>query len=61
MQMLDETEAAVALEKVDEWHWLALIPICFAGRFIGKKLHLPTKHHGIFLDVDSSSRRGTEI
>ena len=43
MQMLDETSTAVALEKVDEWHWLALIPICFAGRFIGKKLRLPTK------------------
>ena len=43
MQMLDETSAAVALEKPDEWHWLALIPICFVGRFIGKKFHLPTK------------------
>ena len=43
MQMLDETSTAVALEKPDEWHWLALIPICFVGRFLGKKLHLPTK------------------
>ena len=43
MQMIDETSAAVALEKPDEWHRLALIPICFVGRFIGKKLHLPTK------------------
>ena len=43
MQMLDETSAAVALEKPDEWHWLALIPICFVGRFLGKKFHLLTK------------------
>lgn len=44
MHMLnDSTTAAVALEKADELPWLALIPICFVGRFIGKKLHLPTK------------------
>ena len=43
IQMINASNVAVALEKADELHWLALIPICFAGRFIGKKLHLPTK------------------
>lgn len=43
MQMLDPSTEAVAIEEVDALHWLALIPLCFVGRFIGKKLHLPTK------------------
>ncbi|MBR2519537.1 MAG: AbrB family transcriptional regulator [Selenomonadaceae bacterium] len=43
MQMLDESSTAVAIEKVDELPWMILIPICFAGWFIGKKIHLPTK------------------
>ena len=38
MQMLDESEAAVALEKVDELPWPVLIPICFAVWYIGTRL-----------------------
>ena len=43
MQMIDEGATAVALEKIDGLHWLMLIPLCWLGRFIGKKFHLPTK------------------
>lgn len=43
MYMLDNTATAVALEQVEGLPWLTLIPLCWLGRFIGKKLHLPTK------------------
>lgn len=43
MQMLEENAAAVALEQVDGLHWLVLVPLVWLGRFVGKKLHLPTK------------------
>lgn len=66
MQMIDETSAAVALEKPDEWHWLALIPICFVGRFLGKKTSSADEttartdsRDGTLRDADSSARQSS--
>ncbi len=43
MHMLYENVSAVALEHVDGLHWLVLSPLVWLERFLGKKLHLPTK------------------
>ena len=43
MHMIDENATAVALEHGELLPWLTMVPLVLLGRFVGKKLHLPTK------------------